>query len=31
VDLGVLERWVKKINVGKADREAVKVLKAAGF
>jgi len=30
-DLRVLEKWVRKVNVGKADREASKVLKAAGF
>lgn len=30
-DLRELEKWVNKVNVGKADKEAIKVLKAAGF
>jgi len=30
-DLCALEKWVRKINVDKADKESKKVLKAAGF
>jgi len=30
-DLRELEKWVNKVNVGKADKEAIKALKAAGF
>lgn len=30
-DLGKLEKWAKKMNTEKADKEATKVLKAAGF
>jgi len=30
-ELNVLEKWAKKINITKADKEANKVMKAAGF